>query len=75
MAQENSDKVYEAIEIARSTGLIRKGGNEATKSLEKGEAKLYAGLVTPGTDQPRVHFAVENAQDDGWVPLGVLEIE
>ena len=42
-------KVLEAIEIARSTGKIRKGSNEATKALERGDAKLvaYAGDVSP----------------------------
>ena len=38
--KEIVDKVYEAIEIAKSTGKIRKGTNEATKVVEKGEAKL-----------------------------------
>ncbi len=42
-------KVLEAVEIARSTGKIRKGSNEATKALEKGDAKLvvFAGDVSP----------------------------
>jgi|SRR3989338_5481835 len=40
--KEIVDKVYEAIEIAKSTGKIRKGTNEATKVVEKGEAKLVA---------------------------------
>ena len=42
-------KVLEAIEIARSTGKICKGSNEATKALERGTAKLvaYAGDVSP----------------------------
>ncbi len=42
-------KTLEAIEIARSTGKIRKGANEATKAIEKGDAKLvvYAADVTP----------------------------
>jgi len=42
-------KVLEAVEIARTTGKIRKGANEATKAIEKGDAKLvvYAGDVTP----------------------------
>ena len=42
MADEIIEKTYEAIEIAKATGKIKKGGNEATKSLEKGEAKLIA---------------------------------
>ena len=42
-------KVLEAVEIARTTGKIRKGANEATKALEKGQAKLvvYAEDVSP----------------------------
>ena len=42
-------KVLEIVEIARTTGKIRKGANEATKALEKGNAKLvvYAQDVTP----------------------------
>lgn len=42
-------KVLETIEIARTSGKIRKGANEATKAIEKGEAKLvvYAGDVSP----------------------------
>ena len=42
-------KALEAVEIARTTGKIRKGANEATKAIEKGEAKLvvYAKDVSP----------------------------
>ncbi len=42
-------KILEAIEIARTSGKIRKGANEATKAIEKGLAKLvaYAADVTP----------------------------
>ncbi|MBI1972084.1 MAG: 50S ribosomal protein L7ae, partial [Candidatus Aenigmarchaeota archaeon] len=29
------NKVYEAIEIAKNSGKIRKGTNEATKSIER----------------------------------------
>lgn len=44
-----TDKLYAAIEVAKATGKIRKGANEVTKSVEKGEAKLvlYAKDVTP----------------------------
>ena len=33
-------RVYEAIEIARKTGKIKKGTNETTKALERNVAKL-----------------------------------
>ena len=49
ISKEEMDKVLEAIEIARSTGKIKKGTNEVTKALERGTAKLvaYAADVTP----------------------------
>jgi len=40
MVEEMIDRIYEAVEVAKDTGKIRKGANEATKALEKGEAKL-----------------------------------
>jgi len=38
--QEVIEKAYEAIELARKTGKIKKGTNEATKAAERGNAKL-----------------------------------
>ncbi|MBI5159427.1 50S ribosomal protein L7ae [Candidatus Micrarchaeota archaeon] len=35
-----ADKAFQAVEMARDTGRIRKGVNEATKIIERGEAKL-----------------------------------
>lgn len=35
-----TDDVLEIVEIARETGKIRKGINEATKAIERGTAKL-----------------------------------
>ena len=42
-------KVLEIVEVARTSGKIRKGANEVTKAIEKGDAKLvvYADDVTP----------------------------
>lgn len=36
----NPEKALEAIELARSTGKIKKGTNEVTKAIERGIAKL-----------------------------------
>lgn len=47
---ENTDKILEAIELARNTGKIKKGSNEVTKSLERGSAKL---VVTAQDVQPK----------------------
>lgn len=42
-------QILEAVEIARTSGKIKKGANEATKAIEKGTAKLvvYADDVSP----------------------------
>ncbi|MBI5389718.1 50S ribosomal protein L7ae [Candidatus Woesearchaeota archaeon] len=44
-----TEQIYEAVELAKTTGKIRKGTNETTKAIEKGQAKLvvYAKDVTP----------------------------
>jgi large subunit ribosomal protein L7Ae len=38
--KELSDKVLQAVEVARNTGKIKKGTNETTKAVERGLAKL-----------------------------------
>ena len=35
-----ADKVYEAVEVARDTGKIRRGTNEVTKAIERKQAAL-----------------------------------
>ena len=49
ISKETADKVMEAIEIARTSGKIKKGTNEVTKTIERGTAKLvaYAADVSP----------------------------
>jgi len=42
ISKEIVDKVLEAFEVARATGKIKKGTNEVTKALERGNAKLVA---------------------------------
>ena len=40
VSKDMQNKAYEAIELAKKTGKIKKGVNEATKSIEKNFAKL-----------------------------------
>lgn len=40
VSKDIQDKALEAIELARTTGKIKKGTNEVTKAIEKGLAKL-----------------------------------
>ena len=47
--KELSDRVLQALEMAKNTGKIRKGMNETTKAIERGKAQLVviAGDVEP----------------------------
>ena len=36
----SDESVFEVIEVAKKTGKLKKGCNEVTKALEKGQAKL-----------------------------------
>ena len=49
MTDDLKELVYNAIETAKGTGKLRKGVNETTKAIEKGDAKLvaYADNVNP----------------------------
>ncbi|MEA3430579.1 MAG: 50S ribosomal protein L7Ae [Nanoarchaeota archaeon] len=42
MADDIQERVFEAIEHARKSGKIKKGTNEVTKAIERGNAKLVA---------------------------------
>jgi large subunit ribosomal protein L7Ae len=47
--EKMSERAYEAVEIAKKSGKLKKGTNEVTKAIEKGQAKLVviAGDVSP----------------------------
>lgn len=49
VSKDVENKAYEAIEIAKKTGKLKRGTNEVTKMIEKGIAKLvvYATDVNP----------------------------
>ncbi|RLE51644.1 MAG: 50S ribosomal protein L7ae [Candidatus Methanomethylicota archaeon] len=49
---ELAEKSYEAIQIARDTGRIKKGTNETTKAVERGLAKLV--LIAEDVDPPEI---------------------
>jgi large subunit ribosomal protein L7Ae len=40
MPEELTDKTYQVVELARDSGKIRRGTNEVTKLVERGEAKF-----------------------------------
>jgi hypothetical protein len=45
------------------------------KEFQPGSVMLHAALVNPETNQPKVRFAVEGTEPDGWLPLTTVEVE
>jgi large subunit ribosomal protein L7Ae len=62
----NEKKVLEIIEVARSTGKIRKGVNETTKAVERGEAKLA--VIAGDTDPPEIVMHIPALCDEKKIP-------
>ncbi len=52
------NKTYEAITIAKTTGKIRKGVNETTKSIERGIAKLVIMAQDVSPEEILMHLPV-----------------
>jgi len=50
--KEVANAAYEALQIATRTGNIRKGTNETTKAIERGQAKLV--VIAEDVDPPEV---------------------
>jgi len=50
--EELVKKALQALEIARDTGKIKKGTNETTKTIERGQAKLV--ILAEDVDPPEV---------------------
>lgn len=50
--KELVEAVYEVIRQAKNTGKIRKGTNETTKAIERGQAKLV--IIAEDVDPPEV---------------------
>jgi large subunit ribosomal protein L7Ae len=52
ISKEIADAAYEALQIAAKTGAVRKGTNETTKAVERGQAKLV--IIAEDVDPPEV---------------------
>ena len=52
ISKEVVDKIYEAIEVAKATGRIKKGSNEVTKAIEKSIAKLV--VIAKNVNPPEI---------------------
>ncbi len=56
MPEDLVGKVYEAVEKARESGKIKKGTNETTKAVERGEAKLVIMAMDVSPEEILAHM-------------------
>ena len=64
---ENVESAYEAVELAKRTGKIRKGSNEVTKALEKGKAKLV--VIAKDISPPEITMHIPLLAKEKGVPF------
>ncbi|KYH42710.1 MAG: 50S ribosomal protein L7/L12 [Candidatus Bathyarchaeota archaeon B63] len=63
---EVANAAYEALQIALRTGRIRKGTNETTKAVERGQAKLV--VIAEDVDPPEIVAHLPILCDERKIP-------
>ena len=63
----DAEKALEIVELARETGKIRRGVNETTKAIERGEAKLV--VVAEDVTPPEIVMHLEPLCQEKNVPI------
>lgn len=66
VSKEIIEKAFEAIELAKSTGKIKKGTNEVTKAIERGTAKLVA--VAKDANPPEITMHIPMIAKEKGIP-------
>ncbi len=64
--KEIVDAAYEALNIASKSGIVRKGTNEATKAVERAQAKLV--VIAEDVDPPEVIAHLPILCDERKIP-------
>ncbi|WXG45502.1 MAG: 50S ribosomal protein L7Ae [Candidatus Atabeyarchaeum deiterrae] len=65
--KELVDKAYHAIELARKSGKVKRGTNEATKTIERGIAKLV--VIAADVDPPEIVAPIPYICDEKKIPF------
>lgn len=71
LSKENVEKVFEAIELAKSSGKIKKGSNEVTKALERGNAKLV--ITSKDVSPPEIIMHIPLLAKEKEVPFAQVD--
>ncbi len=64
--KEIEEKALELLEIARKSGKIKKGTNETTRAIERGQAKLV--LIAINVDPPEIVMHLPPLCEEKGVP-------
>ena len=70
VSKEMVDKIYEIIEVAKSTGKIKKGTNETTKAIEKGRAKFV--IVAADVEPKEITMHIPLLAEEKNVPCVIV---
>ncbi|KXA89413.1 50S ribosomal protein L7 [candidate division MSBL1 archaeon SCGC-AAA259I09] len=70
VSRELADRIYEIVEAARDSGKIRKGTNETTKEIERGNAELV--VMAEDVDPPEILAYLPPLCDEKEIPYGYV---
>jgi len=70
LSKEKAEHLYEAVEIARKTGKIKKGTNETTKAIERGQAKIA--IIAKDVNPPEITMHIPPLCDEKGIPCFVV---
>ena len=62
-----SNRALEAVELARTTGKLKKGTNEATKAIERGTAKLV--VIAKDVSPPEITMHLPLLGKEKGIPV------
>jgi len=68
--KEVSEKVYELVELTRDSGKLRKGTNEVTKLVERGDAIFV--VMAEDVNPPEILMHIPALCDERDVPFGFV---
>ncbi len=70
VSRELADRLYEVVETAKDTGEIRKGTNEVTKDVERGNAELV--VMAEDVEPPEILAYFPPLCDEKDTPYGFV---
>lgn len=68
-----AERALEALEVARDTGTVKKGTNETTKSVERGNAKLV--LVAEDVSPEEIVMHLPELAEEKGIPVVFVDTQ